>query len=95
MGTILLFPSAGAESAPRVLPLGGWLTDARLSSFGFSREDIRAIRQGEPIGGVLARRTSRNSAKLAGSPRQAVEARSGCVDQAARAEQATLLAAHI
>jgi hypothetical protein len=42
-----------SHAEPRVLPYGAWLTDARLSSFGFSAQDIRAIRRGEPVGRVL------------------------------------------
>jgi pimeloyl-ACP methyl ester carboxylesterase len=52
---IRTFPSRGTHAEPRVLPHGAWLTDARLSSLGFSTRDIRAIRQGEPVGRVLRR----------------------------------------
>jgi hypothetical protein len=55
MGSILTFPSLGSHAEPQVLPYGAWLTDARLSSLGFSAQDIRAIRQGEPVGRVLQR----------------------------------------
>jgi hypothetical protein len=60
---VLAFASAATQIAPRVLPHGGWLTDARLCSLGFSRWDIRAIRRGEPIGRVLARQEARRTAK--------------------------------
>jgi hypothetical protein len=70
MGSILTFPSRDARAEPRVLPYGEWLTDARLSGLGFSAEDIRAIRRGEPIGAVLARREDRGKALPAGSPRE-------------------------
>jgi hypothetical protein len=53
MGSVLTFPSRGAHVEPQVLPYGAWLTDARLSSLGFSAKDIRAIRRGEPVGRVL------------------------------------------
>jgi pimeloyl-ACP methyl ester carboxylesterase len=55
MGSILTFRSRGIHAEPRVLPYGGWLTDARLSSLGFSPRDIRAIRRGEAVGRVLRR----------------------------------------
>lgn len=56
MSGILTFPSRGPHAEPQVLPYGAWLTDARLSSLGFSALDIRAIRRGEPVGRVLRRR---------------------------------------
>jgi hypothetical protein len=57
MGSVLTFPSRGAHVEPQVLPYGAWLTDARLSSLGFSAKDIRAIRRGEPgVGCSGARR---------------------------------------
>jgi hypothetical protein len=52
-GSILTFPSRGSHTETRVLPYGAWLTDARLSSLGFSAQAIRAIRRGEPVGRVL------------------------------------------
>jgi hypothetical protein len=55
MGSILTFPSRGTPAEPQVQPYGAWLTDARLSSLGFSAQDIRAIRRGEPVGRVLRR----------------------------------------
>jgi hypothetical protein len=54
MGNTLTFPSS-ATHTELVLPYGAWLTDARLSSLGFSTQDIQAIRRGEPIGRVVAR----------------------------------------
>jgi hypothetical protein len=53
MGSILTLPSRGTRAEPQVLPYGAWLTDARLSSLGFSAQAIRAIRRGEPVGRVL------------------------------------------
>lgn len=55
IGRIRTFPSRGTHAESRVLPYGAWLTDARLSSLGFSARDIRAIRRGEPVGRVLRR----------------------------------------
>ena len=63
MGSILTLPSRSARAEPRVLPYGAWLTDARLSSLGFSPRDVRSIRRGEPIGRVLLLR-GRSSAPL-------------------------------
>jgi hypothetical protein len=70
VGSILAFPSRDTRAEPRVLPYGEWLTDARLSSLGFSAEDIREIRRGRPIGAVLARRKGRRRAPLAGPSRE-------------------------
>jgi hypothetical protein len=70
MGSTLTFPSRATHAEPRVLPYGAWLTDARLSSLGFSAQDIGAIRSGEPIGRVVARREGRSSAPPAGSSRE-------------------------
>jgi hypothetical protein len=56
MGDVLPFLSAATPTHPQILPCGGWLSDARLSGLGFSRKDIRAIRAGEPIGRVLAKK---------------------------------------
>jgi pimeloyl-ACP methyl ester carboxylesterase len=55
IGSIRTFPPPATHAEPRVLPYGAWLTDARLSSLGFSPEGIRAIRRGEPVGRVLRR----------------------------------------
>jgi hypothetical protein len=63
MGSILTLPSRSARAEPRVLPYGAWLTDARLSSLGFSPRDVRSIHRGEPIGRVLPLR-GRSSARL-------------------------------
>jgi len=71
MGKVVQFPPARQQTKARVLPYGGWLTDARLASLGFSKANIRAVRAGEPIGRVLARRARRNSAKATGSQRAA------------------------
>jgi hypothetical protein len=46
------------------MPYGAWLTDALLFSLGFSRQDIQAIRRGEPIGRVLSRRRRRSAPLL-------------------------------
>jgi hypothetical protein len=70
MGSTLTFPSRATRAEPQVLPYGTWLTDARLSSLGFSAQDIGAIRSGEPIGRVVARRKGRSSAPPAGSSRE-------------------------
>jgi hypothetical protein len=70
MGNVLAFPSRTIRADLRVLPYGAWLTDARLSSLGFSAEDIRAIRSGEPIGRVVARRKGRSRTPPAGSSRE-------------------------
>lgn len=57
MGEVLHFPPGASGAGLRVLPYGAWLTDARLSGLGYSALDIRAIRNGEPIGRVVARRS--------------------------------------
>jgi hypothetical protein len=77
MGSILTFPFTGTQIEPRVLPYGGWLTDERLSSLGFSANDIRAIRRGKPIGAVLAQRERRSSAGSAGAGSEVQVSRHG------------------
>jgi hypothetical protein len=66
MGSIQTFSSRGPHAEPRVLPYGAWLTDARLSSLGFSALDIRAIRRGEPVGRVLRSRVPVRPSRIRG-----------------------------
>jgi hypothetical protein len=66
MGSILTLPSRSLNAEPQVLPYGAWLSDARLSSLGFSALDIRAIRRGEPVGRVLRRQVPVRLSRIRG-----------------------------